>query len=276
MRIKRILLGLGGTDFTPVAIKYAVELAKRHEAEVTGVTVVDERLLRDVGPVPAGGGHMAQLLREHRLEVTRQRVQDAVEAFSECCEAEQLSYRVHQEHGEAFALMTGLARYHDTMIFGLKSVFDYGLSIDPEDAVTRLVHAGVRPLIAVAREHREIQRVLLAYSGSPESAKAIKRFLQSGLWPGIELRLLTCGAPSVETETMLRDMAGYCRAHGYEPELEQREGSPGPQIVAAAEEWNADMIVLGNGIRTLWLRRILGSTALHVVQHANRPLYLSQ
>jgi nucleotide-binding universal stress UspA family protein len=39
--IKRILLGLGGTPFTDVAIERAVELAKIHGDLITGVTVVD-------------------------------------------------------------------------------------------------------------------------------------------------------------------------------------------------------------------------------------------
>ena len=39
--IKRILLGIGGTPYTSVAIQRAVELAKRFEAEITGVTVLD-------------------------------------------------------------------------------------------------------------------------------------------------------------------------------------------------------------------------------------------
>jgi len=37
--MKRILVGLAGTTYTPVAIERAVTLANSHDAEVTGVTV---------------------------------------------------------------------------------------------------------------------------------------------------------------------------------------------------------------------------------------------
>ena len=40
--IKRILVGLGGTPFTPTSIRLAIELAQSHQAEVTGVTLLDE------------------------------------------------------------------------------------------------------------------------------------------------------------------------------------------------------------------------------------------
>ncbi len=39
--IKRILLGLGGTPYTSIAIRRAADLAKRFEAEVTSLTVID-------------------------------------------------------------------------------------------------------------------------------------------------------------------------------------------------------------------------------------------
>ena len=69
--IKRILLGLGGTPFTDVAIERAVELAKVHDALITGVTVVDIKQLTQVGPVPLGGGAYAAKLREKRLTSLR-------------------------------------------------------------------------------------------------------------------------------------------------------------------------------------------------------------
>jgi nucleotide-binding universal stress UspA family protein len=276
MKIKRILLGLGGTDFTPVAVKRGVELARRHGAEITGVTIIDEAQLRNVGPVPAGAAHAARALREHRLRVTQGRIRGAIEDFQERCASDGVPFRVQQETGEAFSLMTNLARYHDLMIFGLRSVFDYGFGVDPQDTLTRLVRSGVRPLIAVSREYREIRRVLLSYGGSAESAKAIKRFVQSQLWPDMQLRLLTCERSAEESETLLDDMAAYCRAHGFEVEREHSSEAPKDRILAAAADWNADLVVLGNGVRNLWLNKILGSTTLHVVQNADRPLYLTQ
>ena len=46
----------------------------------------------------------------------------------------------------------------------------------------------LRPLITVSSKHRRISNVLIAYSGSMESAKAMKRFAQLRLWPDANLR----------------------------------------------------------------------------------------
>ena len=48
--IKRILIGLGGRPYTPVAIERAVTLAQRHEAGLTAVTMVKrEQLISPCG-----------------------------------------------------------------------------------------------------------------------------------------------------------------------------------------------------------------------------------
>ena len=39
--IKRILVALSGTPCTPSAIAHSIDLAKQHNAELTGVTVID-------------------------------------------------------------------------------------------------------------------------------------------------------------------------------------------------------------------------------------------
>ena len=83
--LKRILLGLGGTPFTDVAIERAVELAKVHGALITGVTIVDIKQLKQVGSVPLGGGIYAEKLREQRLAVTEERIEEAIENFKEKC-----------------------------------------------------------------------------------------------------------------------------------------------------------------------------------------------
>ena len=66
--LKRILVGLCGSEHTVFAINQAVALAMAHDAEVTGVSIIDERRLTYSGPVPIGGGHYAHELDNDRME----------------------------------------------------------------------------------------------------------------------------------------------------------------------------------------------------------------
>jgi len=277
--IKKILLGLGGTPYTTVAIQRAVQLAKQFEAEITGVTVLDLDRLRRAGL--AQGKAVPDAM--NRVNLVRDRFEEAISAFESTCAAEGIRFQVKKEEKEtSFDLMISLARYHDLMIFGLRSIFQYNISIhdlsieEPKDTLARLIAAGVRPIIAVSDTFRPIQKVLIAYSGSMESAKAMKRFVQLRLWPDAKLKIVTFQRSEDKAQQLLCDASEYCRAHGFSAQTESNPGSPKDFLLPFAVYWQADMIVLGNSARNLLVKRLLGETALHIIRNADRPLFLCQ
>ena len=274
--IKRILVGLGGTPFTTVAVKRAIELARAHDSHLTGVTVVEMDRLKKVGPVPPGAGSYAQRMAERRIAVTQDRVQAAIDAFEKACKDAGISHTVEMETGNPFDLMIAHARYHDLTLFGLKSLFDYGISEEPKDSLIRLVSQGVRPILAVSPQYRTVNKVLVAYSGSMESAKAMRRFVQMRLWPEATLEIAHFSADAGRGTDLLEDAAEYCQAHGFAATTRLIDGSPDTGILAHAKTSTADIIVMGNSVRSLMFRQILGSTVLSTIQAADRPLFLAQ
>jgi nucleotide-binding universal stress UspA family protein len=274
--IKRILLGLGGTPYTDVAIERAIELAKAHGARITGVTVVDTKRLKQVGPLPPGGDAFAQKLRKKRLLITELQIQKAIEKFRKKCEKFGISTKVKRETGDPFEAMIAHARYSDITVFGLKSLFDYGFTVEPRDAIIRLVSQGVRPIIAVSPQFRTIRRVLIAYSGSMESAKAMRRYVQLNPWRNASLRVVYFGKGGRVTDQLLKDAADYCRDHGFSTETESVADSAKDRLIEYAQQNDMDLIVMGNSIRNLLFRHLLGDTVLSAIQQTDRPLFLAQ
>lgn len=274
--IKRILLGLGGTEYTSVAIQRAVELAGIHGALITGVTVEDTKKLKQVGPVPPGGAMYAAKLREQRLAISEERIDGAIEQFKAKCSEADIPAKFERETGDPFETMIAHARYNDVTIFGLKSLFDYGFTEEPQDALIRLVSQGVRPIIAVSPQFRTIRKVLIAYSGSMESAKAMRRYVQLNPWPEVRLRIVHFGRRDSDTEQLLNDAHGYCRDHGFPTETELVDQSARNALMTYAQEYEMDLIVMGNSIRNLLLRHLLGDTVLNTIQLSDRPLFLAQ
>jgi nucleotide-binding universal stress UspA family protein len=276
--IKKIIVGLGGTPYTSVAIERAIQLAKHCDAEITGVTVVNFERIARVGLVPKGVLHAAREAAKERVRVTRESIEEAISKFESACAAEGLKCNVKQEErGDPFGLMISLARYHDLMVFGLRSMFEYDISVEePRDALARLISAGVRPIIAVSSQFRPIQKAMIAYSGSMESAKTMKRFVQLRLWDNVKLKIVTFQSTEEKARKLLYDASEYCRAHGFHVETESNPGSPKDFILPMAVQWQADMIVMGNSSRNLLVKQLLGETALHIIRNADRPLFLSQ
>jgi len=275
--MKRILVGLAGTEYTDVAIERAVELAKHHEAELTGVTVFDpsNRAFRE--PTPIGAGAVVAEVRQQRQQVSQMRLDLAVERFTHLCRAADVSHRIEHEHGDAFRLMVSYSRYHDLTIFGLRSIFEFFFEEqDSSDILQKLIRGGVRPIVAVSKTFRPIRKVLIGYSGSVESSKAMRRFVQMRLWPGVEIKIVTFEGAREDPNDLLRAAGDYCRAHGYEPATEKLPGAAKTGLLAHAREIDADLIVLGNSARSLIAKKVFGDTALNVLREADRPLFLAQ
>lgn len=278
--IRRVLLGIGGTPFSSVAIQRAVEVARRSGASLTAVTVLDEKRLARVGPVPLGGGAAASELREHRLNITREQIENALEQLKQCCADQGVPVAVHREEGSPFHLMIEYARYHDVAVFGLRSMFEYDVlgerDVEPATFLRDLIEGGVRPLIATSTRLRPIRRILMAYSGSVRSAESMQQFVHSQLWADAVLRILVCEHPQDQAEQMLTEAGVYCRAHGWEPETKYRPGDPKQEILAEAAEWQADMLVIGSSAQS-WLAAVFRETTmLHVVRNAECPLFIGR
>lgn len=274
--IKRVLVGLAGTPYTPVAIQRAITIAQANSAEVTGVTVLDLSYVRRLAHVQSSWTR-ADDARGQRLAIIESRINESIREFEEACERAKIPYQLIEEEGNPFSKLVDLARYHDLIVFGLRSIFEWEFqSGSPQELLIHLIGAGVRPIIAVSEKYRPISRVMIAYSGSMESAKAMKRFVQMNLWPEARLRIITFNPSDDEAYELLHAAEGYCRAHGYRVEYQPNPGQAKDLLLAAATLWQADMIVMGNSARSVWVRRILGDTLLNVLNQAEIPLFLAQ
>ncbi len=275
--IKRILVGLGGTPFTSTATRWATELGDMHQAQLTGVTIVDTRKLDKVGPVPAGADAYAQRMREKKIKVTREGTEHAIKLFKEHCSKQKVvCRRIQYEEGDTFDAMISEARFNNLTVFGLRSIFEYGFVTDPEKAIIRLLRQGVRPILAVAENYRPVNNVLMALSGSMESARSIRDFVCMNPWPGVRLRIVHFKSSKENDPFLLDKAADFCRAYGFEVETEFKEGSPRSDLLTYAHEHNADLIVMGNSSQNIIKRSLLGDTVLEVIHSADIPLFLSR
>jgi nucleotide-binding universal stress UspA family protein len=172
--------------------------------------------------------------------------------------------------------MISHARYHDLSIFGLRSLFDYIITPKTQNALIRLISQGVRPILAISTQYDPVRKALLAYSGSMESATAMRRFIQMGLWPDLEIEAVHFSADTAKSDGLLRDAAAYCRVHGFKARVRQADTPVRMGVLEQARKLEADIIVMGNSARSLMFSQILGPTLLATIQNADRPLFLAQ
>ena len=275
--IKRILVGLGDADHSITAVRQAIDLCKRHGAELTAVTVVDHRGLENVGPIPIGGGAAAQGLRDHRYQLTRDIIEKAVSSCEQECGKHKINFHLIYEEGNPLDTFCHSARYQDLMIISKQdSLFDHGVINEPSDELIRMVHEGIQPILVLPKVMGEIKRVLIAYSGSMESARTMKQFIRMHLWPDIKICLTMFDREEKEALAALDDAAEYCRAYKFDVETYYSTKSPKNNLLPFADQWGADLMVVGNSAKNLMMRKLFGETAQHVMRHAKCAVFMAQ
>lgn len=276
--IKRILVGLGTSRTATSVSDHAIDIATSCGAELVGLAVTDPLRLDWTGPRPMGVGVdvAAADLRRQRHEKAAADIAAAGDLFATRCRAAGVTHRLNEETGDPFEIAADLVRYHDMCVFGLRGLFEHDVVPEPRDALERLVSDGVRPILAVAEEYRPIRRVLVAYSGSLESAKTFKHFVHSGLYADAPVRIVHFGDDPATATRRLEKAAAYFAAHGRAVETDHAGGDAAKELIPYAQAWQADLIVAGNSAKNLLLRRIFGETALQLLRESPLPLYLAQ
>ena len=135
-----------------------------------------------------------------------------------------------------------------------------------------------------------MMKILLAVDGSPHSQDAVDEIARRPWPPEVTIRVLSVIQPytppatefvlagatledmrrqqTSEAEGLIARAAATVKAASVTTETVVREGDPRSAIVDEAEEWGADLIVIGSHGRTGLKRWLLGSVAQAVVGHA--------
>ncbi len=128
------------------------------------------------------------------------------------------------------------------------------------------------------------QKILVAYDGSDPSRHAFNLVLDLASKYGAKVRVLAVARPpefggEVETEAVLEKSRKHyhhvlnslkedATSLGQAIEYEVVVGHPAERIVIDAEQWGADLIVVGHRGHGLMGRWLLGSIAKQVMHHA--------
>lgn len=274
--IKRILAGVCDPQYTASVARYSTEIAKRCSAEVTAISVTDIERLRNVGPVAIGGGTFANDLVSERIEMNDKAILQSLDILTRLCDEAEVPCHVVRAGGSPYKKLLDASRYHDLMVFGLRGLFEHGVIGEPPNELVQLIESGVHPVLAVGPNYRPVHRVLVAYSGSVESAKTVRNFIHLDLWPDAEVKVIHVGDSEDSGHALLTDISEYFAAHGRKVETELMEGSPNEVVLKQAGEWDAELIVVGNSAKSLIRRRVFGETALVAIRDSELPLFLSQ
>lgn len=276
--IKRILVALDPDSDTPIATRYAIQIARNCDASLTGLAVVDsgsiESSVRGGG---IGSMYYAEKLRDVLTEESRTKARELLNTFDSTLDNSDIPHVESVEEGVPFRRIVEDMKYHDLLIVGNDPHFFYSHPKKRTDTLAGVIHNTVGPSLIVPGHYRDVKRILFATDGGSAAARAIRRFIH--LQPfghDLELHVLHIHEKdSVDAELYLALTKTYLQAHGFDPKLSNVvEDDAGREILRQADAIEADLIISGSQTHK-GLRGIkFGETTGFLVENAKIPLFL--
>lgn len=282
--IKRILVALDPDQDTPVATQYAAEIARRSDAKVSGLAVIDtNRIAAEIGPGGAVGAlYYMENTRKRMIDEARETAGTLVGSFDETLEQAHVPHEEHVKEGSPVERVLDELRYSDLLVIGRTPHFFYNRPERKTNTLARIVKHSIVPSLIVAEKFTPIRHVLIAYDGSDPSARTLQRFAQ--LQPfGTELIVEVVHVRTGESirkpglsDVLLEGASRYLGAHGFE--RIRHSGMDGEKPASAlmdyAHSMNANLIVAGAHSVSAVRRVAFGSTTHELVAKCTVPMFV--
>ncbi|MCC5906022.1 MAG: universal stress protein [Balneolaceae bacterium] len=280
--IKRILIALDPDDDTPVATQYAIALAKKFDASVTGLAVVDTSNIYPTGIMGEPDiTHHARNLWEELSDESRDVAKRLLDRFQETVESTGIRFTAIQKEGASYDRIIEGMKYHDILVVGRDSHFFYNEPKRETKTLAQVVKHGVSPTLVVMDRYKEVKKVLVAFDGSNPSARSLKGFVHLmpyGKELEIELLHIRDEDPDNENDESVLDYAEhYLKEHEFTniSKVSVTHKKPSEKILEHQKETGADLIILGAHAVSAIKRLTFGSNTHDLITKSDTPLFLS-
>lgn len=294
--MKNIVVGYDGSSCADTAVDLVNSLAWGPDASVSLITVIpDVRKVRSVwGSAVVGSSAQVD------AQLTTQG-EEALEAPADRLRARGLTCARVVGRGQAPQEIAALAERDtaDLIVVGSRGLGPIR-SMLLGSVSQEVIDLAPTPVLVVRQP--AVTRIVFGADGSPGAEAAEQTLAALPVPAGTAVRVVSVAeiirpstiglAPALYGEAMAwqveseadalrvhqklaEDAADRLRAHGMQVTSEARAGDPAGELLAAATEAGADLIVVGSRGRTGLARLVLGSVARRVVQHAKASVLIA-
>ena len=276
--IKNILFGVDGSPGSEVARDVAIDLARRLDARLEAVHIVDSRMLEFplvapqagvIGWNPGAVNGLQQALRTRGETLLRETAAVAEKAG--------VPLVTTLEFGHPAQVLTDIQCRTELVVLGRQGEHSKTAPDITGSTMERFIRRAERPCLVTPAVFRPIGKILVGVDGSPSAGRALREAIDLANALKIPLVILSVS----ETESDLPraqqiNLEAHCiaRAHDCAAAAVTAVGPPATVVMEKSAETGCDLIVLGSHGHGWIYDRLIGSVAAHVVTGGQIPVLL--
>lgn len=275
--LKSMLVGLDGSDDAASALELGIRWARRFDALLVGLGVIDEPGIHGAEETWLGEVYFRQI-NERLTKDVRREVDRILERAALRCSEAGVAFKPLEDVGTPHERILTEAQRYDLIIMGQRTHFRFGWSESADDTLRRVLSENPRPVVTAPRvPGPEEGPVLVAYDGSVQAARALQAFRATGLHQGRKVLVLSACPDKVEAARKADRAVEYLGLHGVSarPIALSTDKGPSGVILHQAGETRAELIVMGAYGKSTLREIFLGSTTKAVLKDSPAPVFLS-
>jgi nucleotide-binding universal stress UspA family protein len=274
--LKDILVHVDTRKECSERLKVAIQLARTHEAHLTGAYVIPRSRIPTYLEV--------QVPKEILEKAAAARLEEAAKArqtFENTCRANGLACEWRQAEGPMVETLALSARYADLVVVSQRNPEDEEL--ETGEMPDRFILAAGRPVLLVpyAGTFPQVGRtVVVAWDASRLATRAVNDALPL-LRKAAKVHLLAVnpeGGQEGHGEIPCADIGHHLARHGVKAEassLRVDDLDIGDAVLSRAADFGADLIVMGAYGHSRWRELVLGGVTRHLLNHMTAPVFMS-
>jgi nucleotide-binding universal stress UspA family protein len=277
--IKKILIPTDGSANSLTALKYGIYIARKLDAAITGLYVLDVNLIQ--GPMLTDiSGSVGMPPYDGFFDVIETSLNEKADFilknFQKCCEESGINAEVKKTTGKISQIIIEESQGADLILMAKKGehfhLKEGGLLGSVAEAVVR--NSG-KPVLITPENFCEIESMGLAYDGSDPAAKALKLSLElsgQAIWP---LTVVVISSDAQKSAALSTEIEDIVEAQSADCAVIILQGKEGEEIIKFIKEGSVELMVMGayghNRLREL----LLGSTTSFVLRNSHIPVLLT-
>ncbi|MEL6494274.1 MAG: universal stress protein [Cyanobacteria bacterium J06623_7] len=286
--MKKILLCSDGSTFAENTYRYGAWFATQLEAEAVDVLCVTDlrgqqaikrqNLSGSIG-IDAKENLLDRLveLEHEKAKINHQRAKLVLQQAAESLKTEGVE-QINLLH-EAGFLVDCLAKFEascDLIVLGKRGEAAEFASGHLGANLERIVRSSHKPCLVTSRQFKPIERVLIAYDGSPSSQKILQFIADTTIFTGLELHIVTVAKNTSEPTAIARIESAQQAAQqaGFTPTCSVIAGHSEKAISNYVTENDISLLVMGAYGHSRIRHLVIGSTTAQMLRSSHIPVLL--
>jgi nucleotide-binding universal stress UspA family protein len=271
--LRSILVGLDGSPTTSVAVDFGIRWARRFNAILVGLGVVDRPGICRTEPTGIGGSHYKKHSSERLLADAHEDVKALLGTFARRCAAAAVSHQTLENEGHPDEEIVKESERFDITVLGQTARFRFHAQNGDRRTLRNVLRKSAHPVVVVPPKPADGNAIVVACDGSAPASRALHDFVASGLADGSEVHVVNVCVDRRRGEGA-RDYLLLHRVAATEHVLNTGT-RPAKALLDKAVELQAGLIVAGAFGRNRLRAFLFGSTTAALLQDSPIPLFLS-